>query len=289
MRARCIIGFGFVVIAGVWGQPTFKPEFEVASVRAASSDFAPRLSISDAGTVDLPGISLVNLICRAYRLPPFQISAPNWALGARFDVRAKLPEGATIEQVPEMIQALLKERFSLSAHYESRVQKVYVLSVAKQGPNLPSSTPTSALGGGTKAGDSSEAFGIEKSGDGSFRVGKVQVSMLNERVRYAMSAETLPRFTEFLSGLLGTLVFDTTDLKGMYDIVIDIPLLRFDESRRPASDSAPVVATAAKDPADTSLEKIQAAIQPLGLRLEARSDPIQILVVDHLERSPTDN
>ncbi len=98
------------------------PAFEVASVKpAAPLDRSQMLSGQmhvgmkiDAARVDIGGMSLADLIRVAYRVKPYQVSGPDWMAPERFDVLAKMPEGATREQVPEMLQALLAERFKLA-------------------------------------------------------------------------------------------------------------------------------------------------------------------------------
>src|ERR1039458_5970133 len=104
---------------------------------------------TNTGTVysavyDNGGGSLKRLILTAYKLKPYQVSGPDWMDSVRFDILSKIPEGGTKDQVPEMLQALLAERFKLTAHRETKEQPVYGLVVGKDGPKLKPSVPDAA-------------------------------------------------------------------------------------------------------------------------------------------------
>src|SRR5438034_7733968 len=103
--------------------PTAPPVFEVATVKPASlSAITPaaiqsgrlRVGMNVAGDrVDIGFMSLADLIRTAYAVKPYQVIGPDWMSAQRFDISAKMPDGATKEQVPAMLQALLAERFKL--------------------------------------------------------------------------------------------------------------------------------------------------------------------------------
>src|SRR5437867_4111386 len=79
---------------------TIKPAAPLDPARIASGQMRVGMTIT-AARVDIGFLSLSDLIRTAYRLKPYQISGPNWMATERFDVQAKLPEGANREQVPE--------------------------------------------------------------------------------------------------------------------------------------------------------------------------------------------
>ena len=131
--------FGHVRAAG--------PEFEVANITPAAQP-SPELfrsgkihigMTSDATRVDIGGMPLTTAIQQAFRVKPFQVAAPDWARESRWDILAKIPEGGSQEQIPEMLQALLADRFKLVIHHEQREQPVYELVVGKGGPKLEAS------------------------------------------------------------------------------------------------------------------------------------------------------
>src|SRR6476660_1075508 len=110
-------------------------EFEVASIRTASEQVqqvAAGLHI-DGAQVALNYFSIKDIVGIAYRLKPNQIVGPDWLSGQRFTIAAKLPEGASPDQVPQMLQSLLTDRFQMKMHRETREVPVYGLGVAKTG------------------------------------------------------------------------------------------------------------------------------------------------------------
>ncbi len=68
----------------------------------------------DAGRVDIGFLSLADLMQAAFKVKLHQLSGPDWMAAQRFDILAKIPEGATKDDVPQMLQALLAERFKLT-------------------------------------------------------------------------------------------------------------------------------------------------------------------------------
>jgi uncharacterized protein (TIGR03435 family) len=92
----------------------------------------------DAARVDIGNMPLADIICAAFKLKPYQVGGPGWrdlgpAGGPRFDIDATLPAGATEKDVPELLQALLAERFGLRFHREESGQPIYALIVGKNG------------------------------------------------------------------------------------------------------------------------------------------------------------
>jgi uncharacterized protein (TIGR03435 family) len=89
----------------------------------------------DGARVDIGNFTLTQLITKAYDVKTYQVQGLNWMIptAQRFDIIANLPAGATKEQVPQMLQALLAERFKLVVRRESKEQKVYALLVGKDG------------------------------------------------------------------------------------------------------------------------------------------------------------
>src|SRR5947209_7412353 len=139
MRAK----FEAVMLAmafGAFGQtPATPPAFEVASIKAAAPPVNGRMMIrmaGDPGRVDYANVSLRDVIRIAYGVKEYQVSGPDWISATRFDILAKLPEGAPREEVPQMLQTLLAERFKLTVHRETKEHSMYALVVGKNGPKL---------------------------------------------------------------------------------------------------------------------------------------------------------
>jgi uncharacterized protein (TIGR03435 family) len=92
---------------------------------------------TDPAMIRYANISLKNLIAMAYRYDSRRIQGgPDWLDTQMYDVAAKLPPGVSKEQVPEMLQDLLAERFKLALHRETKEQRVYFLVAGKGGPKL---------------------------------------------------------------------------------------------------------------------------------------------------------
>ena len=255
--------------AGALGQPTEgRLSFEVASVKASgaitfkNADEVKRgagIQI-DGARVDISMMSLADLVRQAYGLKAFQFSGPAWMSSERYDVHAKLPSGATPAQAPAMLQTLLADRFQLAFHRDSREHPVYALLVGKNGLKLPAAEADSPGTAPRK---------LEMSGG---------VMRLNRKM-------TMPALCDFLGGFVDRPVVDMTALTDTYQVALDIPM----EELKRAKTAAEGIHTAdsASDPLGSSA--MFAAVQQLGLRLEPRKTAVDVLVVDHAEKVPTEN
>jgi uncharacterized protein (TIGR03435 family) len=177
-----------------------------------------------------------------------------------------MPEGAAREQIPAMLQALLAERFALDAHRENRPRSVYALVVGKGGPKF-------------KEADLSFRRTGPRPGEVTFRA-----SAGTRGIKGFLTMATLVRL---LANGLDRPVLDETGLSGTYDIdvswapdVFDRPSA-FAEATREGADAVELPA-----PTATIFQAMQDA---LGLRLEARNAPVEMLVIDHVRRVPTEN
>src|SRR5690349_6952547 len=100
---------------------------------------------SDPGRLTYTNFSLADLVGLAYRVQRQQIVGPDWIDQNRFDILAKFAEGASRAQLPEMWQALLKDRFQLTLHMEKKELPVYALVAAKNGPKLQPAEKSTGL------------------------------------------------------------------------------------------------------------------------------------------------
>src|SRR5262249_46480522 len=136
----------FAMAAGVVFAATVA--FEVATIKPAlltnpmdaMHGNAPIGMKIEGARVDIAGLTLLGRIPTALRRKPYQIGAPEWRRKYRWDIEAKLPEGARTEQVPAMLQALLEDRFKVAVHRESKEHAVYALVVGKNGAKLSESS-----------------------------------------------------------------------------------------------------------------------------------------------------
>ena len=224
-------------------------EFEVASIKPAN----PALSQGGVAHAarQLPGgfearnLYLKNLIMSAYRLNEDQlIGGPGWMNSAGWDIDAKFPVGAGRAQIPEMMQALLAERFHLVCHRETRILPVYNLVVAR---------------GGSKLKESAEPYGSMSAGP--------------RMIKY--TAGTMDDLVRQLSSYMERQVLDHTGLQGRYDIQLSFAPV----------DPEPSVDAAAQETGASIFTAIQ---EQLGLRLEEAKGPVEVLVIDSVEK-PSEN
>src|SRR5437879_4703574 len=127
------VSFGLAVAQNT----TDKPAFEVASVKPSDPNPSSPLwtgMTADPGMVRYTNITVRTCIRAAYGVRDFQIEGPSWLDGARFEITARLPPRASVDQIPEMLQALLVERFKLTLRRDSKEQSVYALMIGQGGP-----------------------------------------------------------------------------------------------------------------------------------------------------------
>src|SRR5882724_7004125 len=93
----------------------------------------------DPGRINCEYTTLRILLTRAYQVKSQEIFGPGWLDSAHFNITAKLPQGATKEQVSVMFRNLLAERFKLALHHENRLLPAYSLTVAKGGLKIKES------------------------------------------------------------------------------------------------------------------------------------------------------
>src|SRR5690242_13751574 len=161
--------------------PAAGPTFDVASIKP-SEPITPQMVQSgrlhagmkiDGARVDIGNFTLTQLIAKAYDVKNYQIQGLSWMtpMAQRFDIVANLPAGATKEQVPQMLQALLAERFKLVIHRENKEQKVYALIVDKGGHKMKETeVPAAAEGDGKPAVTGSSSVTINQSKGGAAEV-----------------------------------------------------------------------------------------------------------------------
>lgn len=240
-------------------------QFETASVKL-SKECLYDTSISRGG-VALKGVPLTPILVHAFKIGADRISGPSWLETVCFDVIARLPQGAKTDQVPIMLQALLADRFQLRAHKESRMGTEYALVIDKGGPKLKESTESSNF----MRGRPPASLAVRRDGAG---------------IKGAMTMDMLART---LSRAGYGPVVDATGLDGKYEIdLMWVPEPTFGPRGPSASAAEPGLPDVGQ--ASTPTEDLFSALRhSFGLRLEPRKTPIDFLVVDHVERVPTEN
>lgn len=262
MRALVFCPLLAVVAFAQAGSPL---SFDVASVKLGTP---PKPGESKGTRFHPNGIDFyANLrycITFAYGVRDYQLSAPGWLRDTMFEIVAKAPAGTTREQFPEMMQTLLAERFKLQIHRETKEFDGFVLVVAKGGPKL---TP-----GAAKPDAQGRVF--------SFRT---QMAPGGNGTIY-FTANSLAFLARNLQNLIGRPVIDETGLTGTYDLTLEYN--QYDT----ASGTAFRVVGGTPPPADHEPGiSLFSSIQKYGLKLEPRKVPGEQLVVDRVEKMPTEN
>ncbi len=233
------------------------PSFEVATIKPNNSGATSMQGLTLRGrNFATRNSSLGDLISFAYQVQAKQIvNAPEWTSTDRYDIAA-VPdqEGApNPEQVRTMIRKLLADRFKLTLHHEKRELSAFVLTVGKSGPKLKPTQMNGPLPG----------LG--------FRPAKGGLMMM-------MMNGTMGDFTSFLQTLvLDRPVVDQTGLTGKYDFSFTFTP---DDSE---FNGHPPKLPQQTDDAEAAPGFFD-AIQQLGLKLDAEKTPVDVLVIDHVEK-----
>jgi uncharacterized protein (TIGR03435 family) len=302
------------VILLIGGLIFAQTSFEVASIKPVELNIQAMAALLasgklhlgmnvDGARVDIGLMSLGELIPIAFKVKAHQVAGPDWMKDQRFDIIAKLPDGATKEQVPEMLQSLLAERFQLKTHRENREIPVYALVVAKGGPKLKESTEADAPAAAPGAIAISDGQNqLQVSGDRgggativSPQTGTMKIGRGSEgQIRMEMGRVSMASFAEMLTRLVDRPVVDMTELKGTYEVALDVSQETMLAIARASGIGNAVLAGRGAEPgrvtaSDPSSNSVFVSVQQLGLRLEPRKNPTEVIVVDHLEKMPTEN
>jgi uncharacterized protein (TIGR03435 family) len=235
-------------------------------------------------------MSLSNLVSNAFDLRAFQLNSPDWTNNERFNISAKVPEGATKEQFRQMMQNMLSERFGLKYHRDKKEMQGYELVVGKNGPKFKESEPEKPKDPNAEAppGPSFPARpAIGKDGFPEMPAGMSGTIMMNGRARQQWVRVGMENLAANLSYQAGKPVTDATGLTGKYDLSLYWVTSNGPPPPPPPSGAGGDIITPASDVSGPTL--FTALQEQLGLRLEAKKVTIEILVVDHLAKLPSEN
>ena len=246
----CLIALTPVIVSGQ--DPAVRLAFEAASVKVhtRSSASTGRSGIEETpGLIRIENLSLKAIIETAYGAKDFQFEGPGWLDTISFDIAAKPPAGYNRGQLQPLLRDLLAGRFKLAVHRESKETPGFALVIAKGGPRLHEA-------------DKPRGFFTVRPG-------------LIEGTRVSMA-----ELAGALSRMLGRPVVDTTGLPAAYDVKVEW-----------TPDPAPPVpgADAQNDSAEPPLSLLTAVNDQLGLRLQTRKVPVDVVIVDHVEKVPAEN
>jgi uncharacterized protein (TIGR03435 family) len=292
------------------------PTFEVASVKPAEPQPPGQMRIRmsggpgtpDPGQLTYSNVSLKSVLMNAYAVKGYQINGPKWLDSERFDIVAKIPKGATKEQFQQMLRNLLAERFKLALHHETKELPMYALVVGRGGckmkesveddatapppppPPPPGNDGPGAVMGRMRVG----ADGMPHLPPGAAKNGMI-VMMMNGRMRLVANRRPIEALTEMLGNQIGYPVSDATGLKANYDFTLDfapeglngpLGMMPPPPPQHDGAEGGGPMAGAADAGGPTIFTALQ---EQLGLKLEQRKGPVDLLVIDHVEKVPTEN
>jgi uncharacterized protein (TIGR03435 family) len=235
-----------------------RPQFEVASVKPNTTNGrVDSFPLRSGDQIQMHNNQVGSMIMYAYHVYSYQIIGEtrlpdpwNW-----YDIDAKVEGTPTDEEIRLMFQSLLEDRFKLKVHHETKEMEVYKLEVAKNGSKLKPST--------------TEDYRTTIEGKSVvMRKGKIGITMWKEGAHLIGKGVTMTQLAGMLIGPMDGPVVDATGIEGTFDFdVVFAPA-----NWPPDSEfSPPFLAAALKN--------------ELGLTIEKGKAPVDILVIDHLEKA----
>ena len=294
-----LAGLLLSVSASSFGQATGaddSPTFEVASIKlsslndvAASARTRPRFQggpgTSDPGRLRLAPTGLRTLIEWAWNVQDFALVTPGGVNNAIYSIDAVVPPNTSRQDCYRMLQHLLIERLKLEVHHEARMGTIYELVVARDGSKLRDAEPPPA-GEPVSLEPSmrpnlSPSTVRDKDGHPQLppgRPGATRITMVGAGFRFLGRMQTSADIASTLESHIGHPVIDKTGLKGVYDYTLDV-----------AADG-PVQINSQAGPTETGIGDILGAlVRQLGLKLEPKKGPVDVLVVDRFSKTPLEN
>jgi bla regulator protein blaR1 len=247
---------------------TIARKFEVASIKPSdpSAGHNVQVQMAPGGRFVAKNLSIKMLIQQAYDVRDFQITGgPGWIGSERYDIVAKAEgdEEVRREQIKLMLQALLADRFKMTLHRDTKELPVYALVVGKSGSKLKAAEP---LAEGERTGPGPGKGSMMRMGRGELTAQRAPMTIL----------------ANMLAQQLGRPVLDRTGLKGEYDLNLQWTP---DQGQGPGgpADTGGDHQTTATDSSGPSL--FTAVQEQLGLKLESQKGPVEILIIDHIEKA----
>ena len=290
MMRTTLSAAGWLLVAASTAFAQAKPAFEVASIRPSADQVTGvRVGFQATGSqVRVTGMSIKDYVGIAFGTRPQQIEGPEWIGSQLFDVVATIPDGVPSSQATAMLRTLLEDRFQLKVHRESKDLPVYVLGVSKAGARLTESKPdpnATAEPAGTvnvSGGGNNTGVGVNIGGGRSFAVADNQVQIRGMQMRDV--AEVLTRFVD-------RVVVDQTGLTKTYDITLDLTPDEFNAIRIRSAVNAgvPLPPQAMRLLDNASPDTLSAPLSKFGITCEARKAPLEVVVIDSVLKTPTEN
>lgn len=253
LRLIALVFFGAGLCAQQVTQQTSQPSFDVASVKPVVG-VVPNHPVGlriHHGTLNVDDGQLRQIVGLAYEIQRVRVQGgPAWLDMDKYNIVAKAENAdASPDDIKAMLRTLLAERFKLAVHRETKDLPVYTMVVGKNGSKLQEATE-------------------EQKSSSSVRGTSRGLQMTYQKV-------AMPLLINTLANMLGSPVLDKTGLTGRYNFTLEWTDERF---RRPANGP--------DAPEFEAFPDLFSALQnQLGLKLEVKKGPVEVLVVDHAEKA----
>jgi len=254
--------------------PTSRPPtFDVASIRANTSGTlrTSTYGLQPGGRYTVVNWTVRGLLQQAFHVQDFQlVGGPDWLDTARFDVTAKADRQYTSAQVPAMLQALLRERFQLKVHTEARDLSLYTLVLDRRNRRLGPRIQPSTVDCAAQLGSGAPPPPPEN--------GKVPPCAIENRGGRHLIANgvSMPQFANLLSFPTHATVVDRTGLTGSFNIELEW------------TPDQELAGAEGATPTPNAVSIFTAMKEQLGLRLESHKGPVDVTVIDHIEKPTPD-
>lgn len=267
--------------------PAQLPAFDVVSVKP-HKDEGMRMGMSWGATPDgmtAKGVPLDLLLRDTFDLPPDRIvNVPEWAKSSRFDIEAKVtPEdapklkGLTRGQRSAMLIPVLQDRFGFKFHHETRELEVYTLVVAKGGAKLKEAAPEN-----TSASTPPSDPGKTGAPNEQHPPGMMRMRMSPQGMTLEAWAGTMASLSQSIAQQIGSTVVDKTGLTGKYDYTLSFMPDNMPGPMMGPRGGSPDGNAQQQEPVGPSI--FTAVQEQLGLKLEAQKQPVDVVVIDHIEQ-----
>jgi len=277
VAAAVLLGVAGMVL---YGQSSDRPQFEAASVKPSSVQNLMMVRPQPGRLTATANLRL--LMQNAYTVQPFQIlGAPNWVDSDRFEIDAKAGERASRAQIFLMLQSLLEDRFELRVHRETREFPGFALVPARGGLKLPRPKEGACEAPPPDAPLDWAGGRMQPPGAGAPalpRCGSVAVRLAPSGAQFDGGKVRMPELTRVLAMVMGRPVADKTG----YSEEFDVHLAFLPDQSTALLPPPPPDSAAAQDPKYGSI--LTSLQEQLGLRLESSRNPVDVLVVDHVQK-----
>ena len=240
------------------------PVFDVASVKVSQSGGEgggrgmrgrETIQVSPDGVI-MRNVSMRSCTRWAYHVLEYQVNGPDWINAERYDINAKAAGEVPEDQLRLMMQSLLAERFKMTTHRQTKEMQAYLLQVGK---------------GGVK---------VKESGS----EGEMDIKPDQARMQVSLQRATVSNLIDLLVNVFRAPVIDETGLKGKYDVTLNMAKYLPDMSgvRGPGGGGG-------EAPPDPQAIVMRALQEEFGLKLEPKKMPIDLVIIDHVEKAPVAN